>query len=110
MEIYGQKVCRGPTWPRISCRLHLAEFGAYGSYILHAIYSVYYKEYFVLFLLQVMFALVTTTCAKKTDEYILTLKTHNNRALHINAHGRVTAEDISLARKYDSINQPTYIS
>jgi len=78
--------------------------------IFYMLYSVYYKEYFVLYLLQVMFALVTTTCAKKTDEYILTLKTHNNRALHINAHGRVTAEDISLARKYDSINQIIYLS
>lgn len=50
-----------------------------------------------------MLALVTTTCAKKTEEYVLVLKTDNNRALHINAHGRVSAEYISIARKYDYI-------
>lgn len=38
------------------------------------------------------------TCAAKPG-FVLTLKGHSDRALHINSHGKVSAEDISLARK-----------
>lgn len=39
------------------------------------------------------------TCAAKQG-YVLKLQCPSDRALHINAHGKVSAEDMSLARKY----------
>lgn len=45
-----------------------------------------------------MLAFVTTACTKKTNDYVIMLKNHE-KALHVNAAGRVTAAHMSLARK-----------
>lgn len=46
-----------------------------------------------------MFATATTASLKKTNDVVIMLKNHE-RALHVNAGGKVTATDISLARKF----------
>lgn len=46
-----------------------------------------------------MFATATTASLKKTNDVVIMLKNHE-RALHVNAGGKVTATDISSARKY----------
>uniref|UniRef100_A0A1I8MKB9 Uncharacterized protein n=1 Tax=Musca domestica TaxID=7370 RepID=A0A1I8MKB9_MUSDO len=51
----------------------------------------------IIFFMMVMFAFATTACSKKTNDYVIMLKNHE-RALHINAAGKVTATDISLAQ------------
>lgn len=45
-----------------------------------------------------MLAFATTACTKKSNDYVIMLKNHE-RALHVNAAGKVTAADMSLARK-----------
>ncbi|KAH8309572.1 hypothetical protein KR059_011856, partial [Drosophila kikkawai] len=53
------------------------------------------RTIFILMIVVVAFAM--QTCAEKKG-YVLTLKDHSNRAMHINSHGKVSAEDISLAQ------------
>uniref|UniRef100_A0A1A9ZWN5 Uncharacterized protein n=1 Tax=Glossina pallidipes TaxID=7398 RepID=A0A1A9ZWN5_GLOPL len=43
-----------------------------------------------------MLAFATTACTKKSNDYVIMLKNHE-RALHVNAAGKVTAADMSLA-------------
>ncbi|KAI9579016.1 hypothetical protein GQX74_005899 [Glossina fuscipes] len=45
----------------------------------------------------VMLAFATTACTKKSNDYVIMLKNHE-RALHVNAAGKVTAADMSLAQ------------
>uniref|UniRef100_A0A1A9V023 Uncharacterized protein n=1 Tax=Glossina austeni TaxID=7395 RepID=A0A1A9V023_GLOAU len=45
----------------------------------------------------VMLAFATTVCTKKSNDYVIMLKNHE-RALHVNAAGKVTAADMSLAQ------------
>ncbi|XP_075167562.1 pyramus [Haematobia irritans] len=51
----------------------------------------------IIFAIMVMFAFATTACSKKTNDYVIMLKNHE-RALHVNAAGKVSAKDISLAQ------------
>ncbi|KAH8373898.1 hypothetical protein KR200_007432, partial [Drosophila serrata] len=53
------------------------------------------RTIFILMIVVVAFAM--QTCAEKKG-FVYTLKDHNERALHINSHGKVSAEDISLAQ------------
>ncbi|KAI8039909.1 hypothetical protein M5D96_007334 [Drosophila gunungcola] len=55
------------------------------------------RTYFILMI--VVVALAMPTCAAE-KRYVLQLKEHNERALHINSHGRVTAEHILQTYQY----------
>lgn len=51
-----------------------------------------------------MFAFVVPAYTKAKD-YVLMLTTHNDRALHINDVGKVTAANIAFARKFFQHNK-----